>query len=61
MALVEMDAEGLYIQLQVHDEIDGSMTEAEARRGAEIMENVVQLHVPMKVDVELGPSWGESM
>lgn len=60
-ALVEMDAAGLYIQLQVHDEIDGSMTEQEARLGAEIMENVVQLHVPMKVDVELGPSWGESM
>ena len=60
-ALVEMDAAGLYVQLQVHDEIDGSMTEQEARLGAEIMENVVQLHVPMKVDVELGPSWGESM
>jgi len=61
MALVEMDAQGLYIQLQVHDEIDGSMTRADARRGAEIMENVVQLSVPMKVDIEMGPSWGESM
>lgn len=61
MALVEMDAAGLYVQLQVHDEIDGSMTPEEARQGAEIMENVVQLHVPMKVDVELGASWGESM
>lgn len=61
MALVEMDAQGLYVQLQVHDEIDGSMTPEDARRGAEIMENVVQLSVPMKVDVEMGPSWGESM
>jgi DNA polymerase I-like protein with 3'-5' exonuclease and polymerase domains len=61
MALVAMDDEGLYVQLQVHDEIDGSMTPEDARRGAEIMENVVQLSVPMKVDVEMGPSWGESM
>ena len=60
-ALVEMDAEGLYVQLQVHDEIDGSMTPEEARRGADIMENAVKLHVPMKVDVELGDSWGDSM
>lgn len=61
MALVEMDAQGLYVQLQVHDEIDGSMTPEEAKFGAEIMENVVKTHVPFKVDVELGPSWGESM
>lgn len=61
MALVEMDAAGLYVQLQVHDEIDGSMTPEEARFGAEIMENVLQTHVPFKVDVELGESWGASM
>lgn len=61
MALVEMDAAGLYVQLQVHDEIDGSMTPEEARQGAEIMENVFQAHVPFKVDVELGSSWGDSM
>lgn len=61
MALVEMDAAGLYVQLQVHDEIDGSMTPEEARLGAEIMENVYQAHVPFKVDVELGSSWGDSM
>lgn len=61
MALVEMDAAGLYVQLQVHDEIDGSMTPEEARQGAEIMENVYQAHVPFKVDVELGKSWGDSM
>lgn len=61
MALVEMDAAGLYVQLQVHDEIDGSMTPEEAKLGAEIMENVFQAHVPFKVDVELGSSWGDSM
>lgn len=61
MALVEMDSQGLWVQLQVHDEIDGSMTPEEAKQGAEIMENIVQLSVPMKVDVELGASWGESM
>lgn len=61
MALVEMDAAGLYVQLQVHDEIDGSMTPEEAKFGAEIMENVLETHVPFKVDVELGESWGASM
>lgn len=62
MALVEMDAQGWPVQLQVHDEIDGSVvSEEQARAGAKIMEEVVQLHVPMKVDVELGASWGESM
>lgn len=60
-AMVEMDAQGYYLQLQVHDEVDGTVsTEAEARRGAEIMENIIPLHVPMKVDVEIGPSWGEA-
>ena len=62
MALVEMDAQGFPVQLQVHDEIDLTVSSVEeAERGAHIMENVVELTVPMKVDVETGPSWGESM
>ncbi|QIG74935.1 DNA polymerase I protein [Rhizobium phage RHph_I65] len=61
MAMVEMDAQGFDLQLQVHDEVDLTVESREhAERGAYIMENVVQLHVPMKVDVEVGPSWGEA-
>lgn len=61
-ALVEADKAGFYLQLQVHDEIDLSVgTEAEAHKLANIMETCIPLNVPSKVDVEIGPSWGESM
>lgn len=61
-AVVELDRIGWPLQLQVHDEVDGSVeSEEQARQGAEVMETIYKLHVPMKVDVELGPSWGESM
>ncbi|UQS95127.1 DNA polymerase I [Pseudanabaena phage Pam3] len=61
MALVAMDEAGWPLQLQVHDEVDGSVeSRKQAEEGAEIMCNVVKLHVPMKVDVEIGPSWGEA-
>lgn len=60
-ALVELERAGCFLQLQVHDEIDCSVEgEAEARRYARVMEEVVQLSVPSVVDVELGPSWGEA-
>ena len=59
-ALVALDREGFNIQLQVHDEFDGSfVSEAEARRAADIMEHCIPCHVPSKVDVGVGPSWGE--
>lgn len=61
-AMVEGDAAGHYIQLQVHDEVDGSCeTEGKARELAEIMAHAYPSNVPFKIDVELGPSWGESM
>lgn len=61
-ALVEADREGFFLQLQVHDEIASSVVDvAEARRLGDLMENCVKLTVPSKVDVEVGPSWGESM
>lgn len=61
-AMVELDAAGHYLQLQVHDEMDGSVrSPEEAEAMAEIMRTCVPLTVPSKVDVELGPSWGESM
>jgi DNA polymerase I-like protein with 3'-5' exonuclease and polymerase domains len=61
-ALVDGDAAGHFIQLQVHDEIDGSFESVkQAEDLAEIMSNVYPLRVPFKVDVETGSSWGDSM
>lgn len=61
-AMVMLDEAGHYLQLQVHDEMDGSVkSPEEAEAMAEIMRNCTPLTVPSKVDVELGASWGESM
>lgn len=61
MAVVEMDAAGFPLQLQVHDEVDLSVIDrAEAERCAAIMRDVLPMSVPMKVDIEIGPSWGEA-
>jgi DNA polymerase I-like protein with 3'-5' exonuclease and polymerase domains len=60
-AIVALDREGYFLQLQVHDECDGSVADyAEARRMADIMETVLPLRLPSKVDIEIGPSWGEA-
>lgn len=60
-ALVEGDAAGHFIQLQIHDEIAGSF---ESRKQAELMAGIMSecydLNVPFKVDIEMGPSWGEA-
>jgi DNA polymerase I-like protein with 3'-5' exonuclease and polymerase domains len=59
-ALVELDREGFYIQLQVHDEYDGTFADkAEAERASRMMEECLPCHVPAKVDAGVGPSWGE--
>jgi len=59
-AMVEVDKAGHHLQLQVHDELDGSIKDrAEGEAMAEIMQNVVQMSVPFRVDVEVGPNWGE--
>lgn len=61
LALVALDEAGWPLAIQVHDEVDGSVESREqAMEGARIMENVLPLKVPMKVDVEIGPSWGEA-
>lgn len=61
MAVVAMDAAGIPLQLQVHDEVDYTAESREAAEAAaKIMEEVVPLRVPMRVDVETGPSWGEA-
>lgn len=61
-ALVEIDKGGYFIQLQVHDEIDGSVaSEEEGRAIAKIMREVMPAEVPFRVDSEFGESWGASM
>lgn len=61
-ALLELHESGEYIQLQVHDEIGGSVDDEDhAQRWGNVMRSGAQLRVPNKVDVETGPSWGESM
>ena len=61
-ALAALDAAGHYLQLQVHDEIDGSISDAaEGQAMAAIMRDVMPARVPFKVDVEIGSSWGDSM
>ena len=60
-ALVEADKAGFKLLLQVHDELAFSVKDrAEGEAAAEIMRTCVPLKVPSKVDVEIGPSWGEA-
>lgn len=64
MALIEVDRQGYFLQLQVHDETDGSYgSEEEARAVGKIMRecvlDILNPLVPFKVDTECGPSWGE--
>ena len=63
-ALVQLDRAGYYIQLQVHDEMDGSFaTQEEAQAAGKIMAecilDITTPQLPFVVDVETGPSWGE--
>lgn len=60
MAMVLADEAGFEIQLQVHDELDltiGSMKEA--KELSKIMIEALPCNVPPRVDIEIGPSWGE--
>lgn len=58
--MVEADKEGIPLQMAVHDEFDFSFTDIkQAKRLKELQMTVVQFSVPMKVDLEVGPSWGK--
>jgi DNA polymerase I-like protein with 3'-5' exonuclease and polymerase domains len=47
--------------LQMHDELDFSLnSEKDGERIREIMRDVVKLRVPMQVDIEYGPTWGNA-
>lgn len=67
-AMVEAYKSGVYNILKphitVHDELDQSMPNTSEGRDAgmelkRIMENCVQLRVPIIADMEVGPNWGE--
>lgn len=59
-AMVDADAADIRLQLQVHDELDLTIWKREeAFRLAEIMRQAVPCRVPHRVDIEVGPSWGE--
>lgn len=60
-AVIEVDRAGHFLQLQVHDELAGTVVDpAEARMIGDIMEACIPLELPSKVDVEIGQSWGEA-
>jgi len=56
-AMVDLYKEGIIPHIQVHDELDISVSD-NADKIKEIMESAVQLEVPNKVDYESGPNWG---
>jgi len=56
-AMLELYKEGIIPHIQVHDELDISVSN-NADKIKEIMENAVSLEVPNKVDYESGPNWG---
>ena len=59
IALRNLWAEGFVPKVTVHDENGLSVpSQKEAKQIAEIMRDCVQLKVPLKVDVDIGSSWG---
>ena len=59
-AMVDLYEEGIIAHIQVHDELNCSIdSDGQKNKIKEVMENTVELKVPLKVDAEIGPSWGE--
>lgn len=59
-AMVDADDAGFWLQLQVHDELDLTIqSREEAVELSRIMVEAVPCRVPHRVDIEVGPSWGE--
>jgi len=57
--MLELYKEGITPHIQIHDELDISVTnDEEAAKIKDIMENAVDLQIPNKVDYESGPNWG---
>jgi DNA polymerase I-like protein with 3'-5' exonuclease and polymerase domains len=63
MALVQIAREmpEVFIQLQVHDEVDGSFSSIQQmKQVSEILQHAAgPAQVPFLVDIETGPSWGQ--
>jgi DNA polymerase I-like protein with 3'-5' exonuclease and polymerase domains len=60
LAMVLADEAGIPLQLQVHDELDLTVPDrGMADRLVRIMIDAMPCNVPTKVDVEMGPNWGE--
>jgi DNA polymerase I-like protein with 3'-5' exonuclease and polymerase domains len=60
-AMVDIYKLGIVPLIQIHDEIAVSVSNDDQIDSiVYAMENAVKLGVPNKVDVEIGPSWGES-
>jgi len=56
-AMINLHKEGITPHIQVHDELDISVSD-NADKIKQIMEEAVVLEVPNKVDYESGPNWG---
>lgn len=60
-AMVDLYDEGIISHITIHDELDNSIESMkQARIIRDMMLCSVKIDVPLKVDVELGPSWGEA-
>lgn len=61
-AMIDIDEQmpDCFIQLQVHDELDGSFESiAEMKQAARIMSEAAgPTHVPFRIDIETGANWG---
>ena len=59
-AMIDLYKEGIIPHIQVHDELDISIENSEQKdKIKRIMDNVVDLEIPNKVDYECGDNWGE--
>ena len=60
-AMLELHRAGYRVLLQVHDEVVISVDKKEdAIEASKIMAQAVELEVPSRCDVEVGPNWGEA-
>jgi DNA polymerase I-like protein with 3'-5' exonuclease and polymerase domains len=61
-ALVDADRAGIFLQIQVHDEVGASVWDRrDAKLLSEIMCDGMGAEIPFVSDIELGKSWGDSM
>ncbi len=59
-AMVNADDAGIFLQLQVHDELTHTIwSPEESLHCREVMEAALPMSVPAKVDIEVGPNWGD--